>query len=329
MAIGGVAAALIGANAARSEAASIAPKGFGRSVTDFGVEPNTDADQTAAMQKALNEISASGNPAFLPAGRYMVSALELPSPLGLFGIPGFSIISPRERNLALKMRGEGSLTMSGILFDGLATGLSASIRPPILDLQGVDVQLSGLTFKDTAGDAIRLTGCHRVRLSEISIANCYGDGIAAARCGPVSVKNCDISQCALDGIGVSSPSGAELAHIVSNRIAEAKRHGMRIEGNAVITANAIESGGQIGIRIGSQDRLGNASVVNNMVRGAAVGIAASSAGDGYALISMNVIAGARNGGVRALNGDELIGKDLTKGGSEAFRNLAIAANVSL
>jgi len=30
-----------------------------------------------------------------------------------------------------------------------------------------------------------------------------------------------------------------------------------------------------------------------------------------------------------LRGDELVGKDLTKGGSEAFRNLAIAANVSI
>jgi hypothetical protein len=28
-------------------------------------------------------------------------------------------------------------------------------------------------------------------------------------------------------------------------------------------------------------------------------------------------------------GDELIGKDLTHGGSEAFRNLGVAANVSL
>ena len=34
-------------------------------------------------------------------------------------------------------------------------------------------------------------------------------------------------------------------------------------------------------------------------------------------------------GIRAFSGDELIGHDLTHGGSEAFRNLGVAANVSI
>ena len=55
----------------------------------------------------------------------------------------------------------------------------------------------------------------------------------------------------------------------------------------------------------------------------------SSVDAGYAFIAMNMITGAKNGGIRALSGDQLIGKDLTRGGSEAFRALGIAANVSL
>ena len=71
------------------------------------------------------------------------------------------------------------------------------------------------------------------------------------------------------------------------------------------------------------------SVINNYIDGPEVGIGVSSSDVGYAFIAMNMITGAKNGGIRALSGNELIGKDLTRGGSEAFRALGIAANVSL
>ena len=57
--------------------------------------------------------------------------------------------------------------------------------------------------------------------------------------------------------------------------------------------------------------------------------ALEGADKGYALIAMNMIARTKKGGIRAFLCGELIGKDLTHGGSEAFRNLAIVANVSL
>jgi hypothetical protein len=87
--------------------------------------------------------------------------------------------------------------------------------------------------------------------------------------------------------------------------------------------------GQFGLRLGTDGRLGTLTVVNNRIEGTSVGIGVSSSDKGYAFIAMNMIAGAKEGGIRAVNGEKLTGSDLTRGGSEAFRNLAIAANVSI
>ena len=43
-------------NAAYAAAAAVP----GRSITDFGVDPNSKADQTKALQKAIDELSAAG-----------------------------------------------------------------------------------------------------------------------------------------------------------------------------------------------------------------------------------------------------------------------------
>ncbi len=91
--MGGAAAALLGAT--QAEAAPNPAVGLGRSVADFGVEPNSFRDQSALMQKAINELAQAGQPILIPAGQYRVSNLQLPSNSSVIGAGGLSVLVPQ------------------------------------------------------------------------------------------------------------------------------------------------------------------------------------------------------------------------------------------
>ncbi len=264
--MGGAAAALLSAataNAASPQAA------LGKSVIEFGVEPNAERDQSAALQRAIDELAPAGQPIVIPAGMYRVAKLQLPSSAAVIGVPGLSILLAPKGTSVFECR------------------------------DAADVSLRGVAF--------------------------IGTGLVAKECRKLTIADCQVISSGGDGL-VCSGSGLL---VTGNRVSACARSAIWVEGDGLVTNNLIGGGGQFGLRLGSAWRLGTMSVVNNYIDGPEVGIGVSSSEIGYAFIAMNMIAGAKNGGIRALNGNELIGKDLTRGGSEAFRNFAIAANVSL
>ncbi|MGA7325859.1 MAG: right-handed parallel beta-helix repeat-containing protein [Rhodomicrobium sp.] len=184
--------------------------------------------------------------------------------------------------------------------------------------------IPGLTILSASGGAaiLNFQNVQNIQLRGLSFA---GAGISAIGCRNMSICDCEVLSSSGDGI-VCSGSGLFIA---GNRAASCSNAAIWVEGDGMATTNLIRGPGRFGLRIGGAHRLGTLSVINNVITGAQTGIAVSNSDAGYALISMNMITGATQGGIRALNGDDLTGKDLTKGGSEAFRNLAIAANVSV
>ena len=254
--------------AATAEAAPLPQAAFGRTVADFGVEPNAERDQSAAMQRALNELAAAGQPIIIPAGKYRLAKVQLPPKAAILGAPGLTIL----------------------------IGVSA----PVFECHdGADVSLRGVAF--------------------------MGAGLVARECHNLTIADCQVLSSGGDGL-VCSGSGLL---VTGNRASACARSAVWVEGDGLVSNNLISGGGQFGLRLGSAWRLGTMSVINNYIDGPEVGIGVSSSDAGYAFIAMNMISGAKNGGIRALSGNELIGKDLTRGGSEAFRALGIAANVSL
>ncbi len=257
-------------SAATAEAAAPLPQGaLGKSVTDFGVEPNAERDQSAAMQRAIDELAPAGQPVVIPAGMYRVGKLQLPSSAAVIGVPGLSI-------------------------------LLAPKGTPVFECRdAADVSLRGVAF--------------------------IGAGLLARECRKITIADCQVISSGGDGL-VCSGSGLL---VTGNRASACAKSAIWVDGDGLISNNLISGAGQFGLRLGSAWRLGTMSVVNNYIDGPEVGIGVSSSDIGYAFIAMNMITGAKNGGIRALSGNELIGKDLTRGGSEAFRALGIAANVSL
>ncbi len=177
--------------------------------------------------------------------------------------------------------------------------LTAPGKAPIFQCAAQDVSLRGVAF---AGFALMALECHNLTVCDCQVLSSGGDGIVCT------------------GTGL---------FIAGNRATACAKAGILAGGDGMVTNNLVNGPGQFGLRLGAPGRLGTLTVINNRIEGTAVGIGASDAAKGYALIAMNMIVGAKSGGIRALNGEELTGKDLTHGGSEAFRNLAIAANVSL
>ena len=265
MGLGGMAAALFGAGAAEAAPATAT----GKTLAEFGITPDARLDQSAAMQKAIDELAASGQPIIIPAGCYRAAKLQLSSKAVVCGIPGLSVLTAPQ---------------GSPVFESLNTG---------------DVSLRGVTF---SGTALIARECRNLTISDCQILSSGGDGIVCT------------------GTGL---------FVTGNRAAACARAAIWAEGDGMVTNNLVNGPGQFGLRLGGLARLGTLTVINNRIDGAAVGIGISNSGNGYALISMNLIAGASKGGIRALIGDELTGNDLTQGGSEAFRNLAIAVNVSV
>ena len=255
--------------AATAEAAALPQLASGKSVADFGVEPNAERDQSAALQRAIDELAPAGQPIIIPPGMYRAGKLQLPSSAAVIGVPGLSI-------------------------------LLAPKGTPVFECRdAADVSLRGVAF--------------------------IGTGLAARECRKLTVADCQVISSAGDGL-VCSGSGLL---VTGNRASACARSAIWIDGDGLVSNNLIGGAGQFGLRLGSAWRLGTMSVVNNYIDGPEVGIGVSASDVGYAFIAMNMITGAKNGGIRALSGDELIGKDLTRGGSEAFRAMGIAANVSL
>ncbi len=66
-----------------------------------------------------------------------------------------------------------------------------------------------------------------------------------------------------------------------------------------------------------------------MIRKSHIGIAVSvDPSAGSALITDNLIDGAKGGAIRAMKGPTPVGPDLARESAEAYRNLAVYANVA-
>ena len=80
--------------------------------------------------------------------------------------------------------------------------------------------------------------------------------------------------------------------------------------------------------IGKGGYLRDVSVTDNVIRETHIGIGVSAdASEGAALITRNLISGAQDGAIRAMNGQTPVGPDLAAAGAAGYRNLAIYSNV--
>ena len=149
----GGAAAVLGA--ATAEAAPLPQAASGRTVADFGVEPNAERDQSAAMQRALNELAAAGQPIVIPAGKYRVAKVQLPSRAAILGAPGLTVL----------------------------VGGSA----PVFECHdATDVSLRGVAFM---GAGLVARECRNLTIADCQVLSSGGDGLVCSGSGLLVTGN--------------------------------------------------------------------------------------------------------------------------------------------
>ena len=104
--------------------------------------------------------------------------------------------------------------------------------------------------------------------------------------------------------------------------------GIAVEADASVIGNVIEGAPTAGLVIGSGTYLRDIVATGNLIRKAGVGILVSATGAGTCLIANNMISGAANGNIRAMDrSTRPVGPELIGGGRG--EHLSLAGNVAV
>jgi hypothetical protein len=314
---GGVAAA---AGGAMLSPAPVAAANAGRSVTDFGVEPNSDRDQTEALQKAITELSRAGQAVFLPGGRYVVGELKLPETVAILGTPHLTVIRSEHKVLAgTRLK---ALHLSGIIFERSEHGKTGV---PVIEVSGADVSISHCAFTGGTGTGLRLENCSG-NVSGVDIESALASGISATGAAGLTISGCRIGRCKGAGIAVSGSAGDVQGFAVSQNQVAGCGIGIAADGVGIVAGNVVTGATGFGLKIGNARSSGHALVQGNLIRDSRIGIGVAASGDDI-MASLNMITGAKDGAIRAFDGEKIVGPDLARQSAEAYLNLMVAGNV--
>ena len=154
--LGSAAAALV---PARAIAAPLSAHGL--DAAQFGVRPGAPDDQSARLQRAIDEAARARVPLMLAPGVYRAGALRLPTGAQLFGVRGATRLVLTRGPSLLSAEGADSLTLSGLTLDGGRQPL-----PPnrgLVHLTAVKaLRLADCTVTDAGGNAVTLESCDGV-----------------------------------------------------------------------------------------------------------------------------------------------------------------------
>ena len=252
-----------------------------------------DIDQTATLQEAADAAAQSGTPLFMPPGVYATSKLQLKSGTQIQGVPGRSVLRYRGGGTVLGIDQAKELRLDGLVLDSTGTPL------------GQD----GAQLTATDGEHLD----HELPVHRLDRA-----WRRATACVPSA-----------SAIRVPRLRKAALANLFFRKDANSRGNGISIEADTVVSGNVIENAPGFGISVGWGSYLRDVSVTDNLIRNVHIGIGVSiDRSAGTALITDNLISGAKDGAIRAMNGPTPTGPDLARESAEAFPNLAVYSNVA-
>ena len=233
----------------------------------LGVRPDAEADQSAALQRAIERAAAAGAVLRLIPGNYRVGGLQLPPYAALAGVAGATRIVMAGGPSMFAATGSDYVSLTGLVLDG------ANIALP---------EGRGL---------IHLAQGRAVRIADCEIIDCGGDGIKLqAIGGGVAGNSVDAAECAIfstDAIGLK---------IFGNTVRSAGNGGILVwrgkpgDDGTLVIDNQIEN---IGNRLGGSGQWGNAVNIfradNVIVRGNRIRNAAFSAVRGNSASNLQIV----------------------------------------
>ena len=247
-------------------AATAPPRGL--DAAQFGVRPGAPDDQSAKLQRAIDQAARTRTPLWLAPGHYRAGDLKLPAGAQLIGVRGATRLTLTHGPSLLSAAHADSVTLSGLELDGGGQPLPGGRA--LLDLD------------DTSG----------LRIEDCAILHAGGTAVALRQCGG-AVTGTAISDAADTALFCNDSRGLILS---TNTIHGSGNGGIRVwqgdkrDDGSLIVNNRIDNTAS---RAGGDGQNGNAINVfragNVIVRGNVIRTAAFSAIRGNAAANIQIV----------------------------------------
>jgi hypothetical protein len=162
------------------------------SVKDFGAVGDGVTDDTAAIQDAINSLSADGGTVYFPAGEYKTdSGITLISNLILQGFGG-AVLKPTDSVPLWAYRGlsVNNLKFKDLVFEGTGTAFTDGNQRLLQIDSATDVEITGCTFNKSRSIALYFTSCQNVHISNSNFTRNYYYGGEALDSAKVTIDSC-------------------------------------------------------------------------------------------------------------------------------------------
>lgn len=275
---------------------------YGLDAARFGIVADSSADQTAALQRAIDETRITGTPLFLPPGRYLARGLVLRSGARITGVAGASRLVALGDSALVSAQGGDTIGLDGLVFDGVARELGGA--QALVDLSGVKaVSITDCTIENSWADGLYLNDCGG-RVANTSISGALGAGLFSLDGHDLDITGNHVFDCGDNGIMVwqsaKQPDGAMIANNrverIHNRSGGDGPYGNGIVvfrgGDVTVTGNHVRDCTFSAIRVNSGSNVIVAQ--NNCTRLGEVAIFVEFAYDG-ALVANNIVDTATHG----------------------------------
>jgi len=237
-------------------------------------------------------------------------------------------------------RHDGSLIADNRIDDtGARAGGTGENGNAINVFRAADVMVRGNQIRNAAFSAVRGNAASNIQI----LGNNCGALEEVAIYSEFDFEGALIADNVVDGAGTgisvtNFKEGGRLATVRGNILRnlrarqpgtppEAAGVGIGVEADTAVTGNVIENAQTAGIQAGWGPYLRNVAVTGNVVRDSGIGVAVSVVtGAGSAVISGNLIAGARRGAIVGMEWHKAVTGDLALAGAERYPQIKISGN---
>lgn len=204
-----------------------------------------------------------------------------------------------------------------------------------------NVIVRGNRIRNAAFSAVRCNAASQVQVVANNCANIGEVALYAEFDFEGAVINGNTVDGAAIGVAVTNfKEGGRLATVQGNVLRNITKErppgtdpndgfgiGIGVEADTAVSGNVIENAGRIGITIGNGPYLRDVTATGNVIRSTPIGIAVTVVkGAGAAVISQNLITGARRGAIVGMEWQNVVTADLAMVAPGAYPHLTITGN---
>ncbi len=317
-----------GATASAAHAAERSPlrEAFREIAHDIvqGLEPDTERDQTAILQAAIDAAAERDRPVVLPPGTFVISDLRLRTGTKLIGAARTTTLKFGGGPAFITADKASGITLQRLTLDGAFKVLDESRGEGLVTLSRcTGLVLDDLDVRNSANTGLSLIACSG-RVTGTSISNVLDAGLKSLDATGLDISGNTVSNCGNNGILVwRSDKGEDGTVVANNRVSKIRNAagGTGAYGNGInvfraasvlVTANRISdcaytairgnAASNIQITSNSCERMGEvaiysefgfegALIANNLIDFAATGISVTNFNEGgrLAVIQGNLI----------------------------------------